>query len=210
MWMRKITMITVAAIALLCGCVSVDYVGQQFPEIEEDELVVIFRQNSDYPASDYKVIGRATFNAPDGYSSIELDEKIEDTARGYGAEAVKVISVERLLIGSDYIQPSSSQKPVSITQGTTGLSNDGAQLYVDSFGDQVSMAGSRVNRYELVAKTLFLIKRTRYEKLEREFEKTRQENDTRPTMFNPSADQQSVLIPAPAPAAKTPAVEPAK
>ncbi len=214
--MRKIPVIAVAAIALMCGCVSVDYVGQQFPEIEEDEPVVIFRQNSDYPAADYKVIGRATFNAPDGYSSIELDDKIDDTARNYGADAVKMVSFERVLIGSDYIQPSTSQQPVSITQGTTGLRNDGAQMYTDSFGDQVSMAGSRVDRYEMIAKTLFLIKRTRYEKLEREFEKARQENDTRPTMFNPSSDLPSAPAPAPAaaPAAasetKAPAAAPAK
>ncbi len=210
--MRKIAMIAIAAMMFVCGCVSVDYVGQQFPEIEEDEPVIIFRQNSDYPASEYKVIGRATFTAPDGYASIELDEKIEDTARSYGAQAVKVISFERTVIGSDYVQPSTSRQQVSITQGTTGLSNDGSQLYTDSFGDQVSMEGKRITRYDLVAKTLFLIKRTRYEKLERQFEKSRQENDERPTMFNPSADQPAApaVAPVTAPAVKAPAAEPAK
>ncbi len=177
-----------AVLLLLSGCVGVDYVGQQFPEIEEDEPVIIYRQNADYPASDYKVIGRAIFTAPDGYAPIELDEKMEDTARAYGANAIKVVSYERTAVGSSYIQPSTSPRQNAASQGVTGVANDGSALYTDSFGNQVDMSGYRVARYELIAKTLFLIKRNRYEKLHQESEVIRKENEKRPTMFDPSSD----------------------
>ena len=150
---------------LLAGCVDVEYVGQRFEPLPETDPVRIFDARSDYPIEDYRTIGRAVFTAPEDYGILELREKVENTAREYGADAVKVISSGRELISTVYRQPQRDRQRVSARAGTTGTTSDGSRLYVDTFGQETELTGAQFERYQLVIKVLLLMRQSRFEQL---------------------------------------------
>ncbi len=150
---------------LSAGCVNVEYVGQRFEPLPETDPVRIYDARSDYPIEDYRTIGRAVFTAPEDYGMLELREKVENTAREYGADAVKVVSSGSELIGTVYRQPQRERRPVSARTGTTGTTSDGGRLYVDTFGQETQLAGAQLDRYQLVIKVLMLMHKSRFEQL---------------------------------------------
>ncbi len=150
---------------LLAGCVDVEYVGQRFEPLPETDPVRIYDARSDYPIEDYRTIGRAVFTAPEDYGMLELREKVENTAREYGADAVKVVSSGRELIATVYRQPQRDRQRVSARTGTTGTTSDGSRLYVDTFGQETQLTGAQLDRYELVIRVLMLMRKSRFDQL---------------------------------------------
>ncbi len=151
-----------AAAVILAGCVNVDYVGQRFEPLEEYASVRVFKENADFSPEEYKVIGRAAFSAPGDYSSVEIWEKIMETAREYGADGVKVISAQRELTGSVYRQPDIGRPGNSASGNTSGVNADGSPIYVDSFGGEISGKYTRIDTYENKIRVLMLLKTDKF------------------------------------------------
>lgn len=142
---------------LLDGCVDVDYVGQRFDPPPGAGMPVVFGVQADYPKEDYRPFGRAVFTAPADYGILELQEKAENTAREYGADAVKIVFAGRSLMESPYRMPQAD--------GSGRASSDGMRPYVEAFGDEAQFPGARIERHELVVKALMLMKRERFARL---------------------------------------------
>lgn len=175
LWLLAVT--GLAGLVLLTGCVDVEYVGQRFEPLPSDSPVVVWGASAEYPAEEYKVIGRATFTAPDGYTEVDLVEDMQATARKYGADGVKIVDRVRRSVGSSFRQPTEGRQLSSPASGNTGTSADGASLYSDSFGDQVSGSVYRVERYEIFARTLLLMKKDRFDGIMARREEIRQQNE---------------------------------
>ncbi len=155
---KSVWLVLCAVLAALCsGCVNVDYVGQKFEPLEEFASVRIFKADTDYPADEYKVIGRATFTAPDDYSSVDMWEKVTETAREYGADAVKVVASGKVLVNSIYRQPEQDRRSRSAANGIS-------DAYIDSFGNQVSGGKyGKVDEFRLEMKALMLVNTQKYD-----------------------------------------------
>jgi hypothetical protein len=151
---------------LLSGCIGVDYVGQSFEPRSEYDGVVIFDQETEMPAENYRVIGRATLTVPNGYSTVDVHEKIEAVIREQGADAAKITEKTKRLVASHYSQPSLNDK----RSGPIG----NIDTSFNEFGENISMEERRKNTYEHIIKVLVLMKRDRFDEImaKREAQKT--------------------------------------
>lgn len=142
---------------LLSGCIGVDYVGQSFEPRSEYDGVLIFDQDTEMPAENYRVIGRATLTVPNGYSTVDVHEKIEEVIREQGADAAKITERTKRLVASHYSQPSLNDK----RSGPIG----NIDTSYNEFGENISMEERRRNTYELIVKVLVLMKRDRFDEV---------------------------------------------
>ena len=158
--MKKTGYFLAAIAGLICtGCVNVAYVGQRFAPLPETENVEIWEEHADLPHDQYQVIGRAEITTSDDYSPVDLREKLQEEARNVGADAVKILSRERRLLGTYFRQPEGRRHLTSSQTGAISGSRG-----VNSFGEEVSLDGGIYKEnYELYIKTLFLMKTPRYQ-----------------------------------------------
>lgn len=83
---------------LLCvGCVNVTYVGTSYPPTKK---VVIYDNQKDVPKGEYTIMGHAIFSADEGFASSEISDKIKSEAESKGADAVVIVSMKRVMDGS--------------------------------------------------------------------------------------------------------------
>ena len=155
--------LAVAAVlsAVLTGCISVDYVGQDFPPLPEGQQVMFFDAKNPPPAGEYQSIGRATVTVPNGYDSVAVREKLADTAREHGTSAVQIVSVTEHLINRYYADNEESAGPILAGRDTGGAFSrrvDGTPAEVDSFGQVVDPNRHYKKEYERIVKVLFLMK----------------------------------------------------
>lgn len=148
-------------LTLLAGCISVDYIGQDFPPLPEDHAIVFFDTKNPPPAGEYQSIGRATVTVPRGYDNVQVREKLSDVAREHGASAVQFVSVTERLVNRYYADNDESDSPMLAGRDTVGALSrrvDGTPTEVDSFGQVVDPNRTFKKEYERIAKVLFMMK----------------------------------------------------
>ena len=92
-----------SALALwTAGCVDLNYVGQTFPPLPEDQAVALYTPEQLPPEGEYRSIGRATLTAPDGTERETILEKLVESAREHGADAVRIVEFQRIYQGDRY------------------------------------------------------------------------------------------------------------
>lgn len=151
-----------AVIALTAGCVNIDYVGQKLSPLPEDQLVTFFSEKQSYPENEFALLGRAKVSAPDGSDILSIKEDLQDEARKIGADAVKIVSFNRVKVGTIQVSGSGSE-PDAAAFGYTSRTVGGDQIYTDSFG-RTSAQPSRVeDKYEVIMQVQFLANRTKFD-----------------------------------------------
>lgn len=147
-----------AGIGLLAaGCIDLEYVGQEFEPTPMSRPVVLFQNRTEIPPGEYRIIGRAILTAPDGTLGYDIQEKLLDTAREAGADAVCLVSSKRVKVGTYTIENSNFSSPSSVRLNPGNLSADGRPMEINTFGSQVSsVRGEERSRIEIVVKALYL------------------------------------------------------
>lgn len=155
------------------GCVNVDYIGQQFEPVPEDHSIRLYSERETPAPGEYQMIGRMTLTAPEDYTRIDLEEKLQEAAREHGSDAVQIVSLQKRLLGSHYRQPAADAEAGDFRFSAS--SADGARIGINSFGEPVSLEGGEYrNRYEIEIKALLLMEKSRYQQLFREREQRKQ------------------------------------
>ena len=94
---------------LMYGCMNVEYVGQSFPALAENEAVKVYSPNSPLDAEGYRVIGRVEIQAPDGTTQEDVVEELTGLARKHGAEVVNILEIKRVKKGTVAADPGVSR-----------------------------------------------------------------------------------------------------
>lgn len=151
-----------AVLTVTAGCVNIDYVGQKLAPLPEDQLVAFFSEKQSVPENEFALIGRAKVSAPDGTDILTIKEDLQDKAREIGADAVKIVSLNRVKVGTIQVSGSGSE-PDAVAFGYTSRTVGGDQIYTDSFG-RTSAQPSRVeDKYEVILQVQFLASRTKFD-----------------------------------------------
>lgn len=155
---RHIFAVLAAGISLVAaGCIDLEYIGQEFEPTPQSRPVALFQNRAEVPPGEYRIIGRATLTAPDGTLGYDIQEKLLDSAREAGADAVCLISTERIHVGTYTIVNSDFSPPGSVRLNPGNLSADGSFRAVNTFGSEVtSVRGEERSRVEIEVKALFL------------------------------------------------------
>lgn len=150
--------ILVAGIGLLVsGCIDLEYVGQEFEATPMSRPVALFQNRTEVPPGEYRIIGRATLTAPDGMLGYDIQEKLLDTAREAGADAVCLVSTKRVNVGTYQIENSSFSPPGTLRLNPGNRSADGSMREINTFGSRASsVRGEERSRIEIVVKALYL------------------------------------------------------
>lgn len=83
------------ATLVLSGCVSVQYVGEEYPRTSH---VDVYYKKSQIPWK-YHVMGKAVATTPEGMTGGDLQENLKHKAELEGADAVLVLSIRKLRTG---------------------------------------------------------------------------------------------------------------
>ena len=150
-----------AVIALTAGGVNIDYVGQKLSPLPEDQLVTFFSEKQSYPENEFALLGRAKVSAPDGTDILSIKEDLQDEARKIGADAVKIVSFNRVKVGTIQVSGSGSE-PDAVAFGYTSRTVGGDQIYTDSFG-RTSAQPKVEDKYEVIMQVQFLANRTKFD-----------------------------------------------
>ena len=147
-----------AGIGLLAaGCIDLEYVGQEFEPTPMSRPVVFFQNRTEIPPGEYRIIGRAILTAPDGTLGYDIQEKLLNTAREAGADAVCLVSSKQVKVGTYTIENSSFSPPGSVRLNPGNLSADGRPIEINTFGSRMSsVRGEERSRIEIVVKALYL------------------------------------------------------
>ena len=147
-----------AGIGLLAaGCIDLEYVGQEFEPTPMSRPVVFFQNRTEIPPGEYRIIGRAVLTAPDGTLGYDIQEKLLNTAREAGADAVCLVSSKQVKVGTYTIENSSFSPPGSVRLNPGNLSADGRPIEINTFGSRMSsVRGEERSRIEIVVKALYL------------------------------------------------------
>ena len=151
-----------AVIALTAGCVNIDYVGQKLSPLPEDQLVTFFSEKQSYPENEFALLGRAKVSAPDGTDILSIKEDLQDEARKIGADAVKIVSFNRVKVGTIQVSGSGSE-PDAVAFGYTSRTVGGDQIYTDSFGRTSAQPSKVEDKYEVIMQVQFLANRTKFD-----------------------------------------------
>lgn len=151
-----------AVIALTAGCVNIDYVGQKLSPLPEDQLVTFFSEKQSYPENEFALLGRAKVSAPDGTDILSIKEDLQDEARKIGADAVKIVSFNRVKVGTIQVSGSGSE-PDAVAFGYTSRTVGGDQIYTDSFGRTSAQPSKIEDKYEVIMQVQFLANRTKFD-----------------------------------------------
>lgn len=151
-----------AVITLTAGCVNIDYVGQKLSPLPEDQLVTFFSEKQSYPENEFALLGRAKVSAPDGTDILSIKEDLQDEARKIGADAVKIVSFNRVKVGTIQVSGSGSE-PDAVAFGYTSRTVGGDQIYTDSFGRTSAQPSKVEDKYEVIMQVQFLANRTKFD-----------------------------------------------
>ena len=158
--MKNRTLFFFCIAALLSGCVQFDYVGQKFPE-NTTGAVSIYDRESDVPRDKLLLIGRMKIVYDTAPKIYDVKEALLEKARAYGADAVSIVSIQKIaentvdepVLATDF--PNSNINPM-------GIDMYGDAYEVNSFGEEITTA--QAAGYDWVVKALFWKDRTAAEK----------------------------------------------
>ncbi|MDD3887140.1 MAG: hypothetical protein PHI35_09725, partial [Victivallaceae bacterium] len=153
-WRMVWAALMVVSAVFLTGCVSYDYVGRQFEPLPEDAEIVYYNDRSDVPQGKYGVMGRITMTGPDNFDAYDIKDELLAKARDYGANAVCVMSVKTVKVGTYEISNDGFSGPVN-PYNPANVNPDGSPIQVDSFGREVRLGGETRFRYEVRVAAIF-------------------------------------------------------
>lgn len=150
-----------AALALLtAGCVSVDYVGQEFDPIPEGTPVTYFSGRDEIPPGKYRIIGRAHIKTTrKHFDKFDAREFLIDEARSRGADAVALVDLKRIKVGV-YERDEASDLDISLPS----KHGSGLELH-EEFGKPTELRGETHSRREIHLRALFLKDREALEEI---------------------------------------------
>lgn len=153
----------------LTGCIQVEYIGQNFPELPDSSAVMIFEDANTPPAGEFQAIGKAKLNIPPDVDMVSVREKITEIAREHGASAARIVSVEKRLVNRYYgaarEEAASSTLTDPAMMGPGARQPDGSLAQVNSFGEVVTPNRTYRARYEHVVKVQLLMPAKEYARL---------------------------------------------
>lgn len=142
--------------AVLTGCIGVEYIGQNFPELPESMPVMIFDAKNPVPPGEFQVIGKLKLTIPPGMDMVIVQEAIEENARERGASAARIVAVERIPVNGAYAAAGTEDDGPRMTTGRVMLP-DGSAARVNSFGEPVVQNRVYQERFEHVVKVQLLL-----------------------------------------------------
>lgn len=151
-----------AGMPLMYGCINVEYVGQSFPALPENEPIQVYSPVAPMPAGDYRIIGRATIQAPDGTTRGDVHEALSELAREHGAEAVNILDYKRVRIGTYTPDTDRVQR---VGWNRDGRNAGGAYIYSNYFGEVSSLEGRRSEVTELHIKAVLLVNSKKFQEI---------------------------------------------
>ena len=136
---------------LLTGCVQYDYVGQKFPE-NKDGKISFYDADNDVPRDHLRLIGRMTMVCDVSLDRYDVQVRLLEKAREYGADAVSLYSVRKVRedVIDDPVMPASLPDN---DLNPLGVDMSGTPYEVNSFGQQVTV--SEQAYYDWVIQALF-------------------------------------------------------
>jgi hypothetical protein len=146
---------------MLSGCLSVDYVGKEYPETK---YVRLFFDKKFVPLDKYEVMGHGEIIAPDNTQSMEINHKLISKGKDIGADAILILNAKALVTKEESVTPARiSTEPTSETMsGDPATKTDGEPIGFDEMGYQDTPRRT-LYEYETVIKVAYL-KRKPYEK----------------------------------------------
>lgn len=157
-----------AVLIVTAGCVNIDYIGQKLAPLPDEQLVTFFSEKQNVPQQEFALIGRAEVSAPDGTEILLIKEKLQDQAREVGADAVKIVSMERVKVGTIQVSGSGSQPEANSTASAMSRTIGGDPIYTDSFG-RTAVQPSRIeDKYEVILQVQFFAGRDKFDNAMRE------------------------------------------
>lgn len=193
--MKILSALGMAAALLLTGCVDLNYVGQTFPPLPEDQAVTLFTAEQPPPEGEYRSIGRATLTAPDGTAREEIQDKLFESAREHGASAVRIVEFKRVYVGDRYT-PGGAGAELPRNRDMGDRNPDGSYIYTDSFGEPASLEKPPTPIYEVSVKALYLVTNARFETVMREYRK--ELNAAEAAAERPAENPEAALVNLPA------------
>ena len=137
--------------------------GQKLSPLPEDQLVTFFSEKQSYPENEFALLGRAKVSAPDGTDILSIKEDLQDEARKIGADAVKIVSFNRVKVGTIQVSGSGSEPGGAASFGYTSRTVGGDQIYTDSFGRTSAQPSKVEDKYEVIMQVQFLANRTKFD-----------------------------------------------
>ena len=168
--MNFLKMLAIPGALLLTGCMDLDYVGQTFPPLPEDQAVALYTPEQPPPEGEYRSIGRATLTAPDGTEREEIQDKLIESAREHGADPVRIVEFKRIYVGDRYTA-GGAEGGLPRNQDMGDRNPDGSYIYTDSFGQSSALSSPPKPIYEISVKALYLVTTARFEKVMQEYRK---------------------------------------
>ena len=176
-----------AVLLFLTGCMSVDYVGQSFDPIPEEEPVEYYTKRGEIPAGRYRIIGRAKITASWRYDKYDIREILIDEARKRGANAVALVGEKRERIGVYEREPGAPEIGDISFRSKVSTNVDGSPKTVAVLDTPADLHGEEHYRKELHLRVLFLRDR---ESLEQQLARRGREIDRLVKQPDPAAEEQ--------------------
>ena len=142
-------------LAVVAGCVNVDYVGQTFEPIPEGKPVEYFAERKEVPPGKYRIIGRAVVTTTRRFDKYDAREFLTDEARKRGADAVVLIDHQRIKRGIYERESDVSAVDISPASNSGNIKPGGGELMV-SLDRSEPLEGEHHYRVELKLRVLFL------------------------------------------------------
>ena len=141
---------------LLCGCMSFEYTGQDFPPLQAGKLPVYFKNQKLIPAGRYTIIGKAVVKTGIRADMEDIQDLLLEEAAVRGADAVCLISA-KTVTGSQEEETYYSG-PNSGWGNRYNLTPDGAPIQTNLDGQQIgSLPGDNSSSLKrIIVKALFL------------------------------------------------------
>ena len=150
---------------LLCGCMSFEYTGQDFPPLQSGKLPIYFKNQKLIPAGRYTIIGKAVVKTGIKADLEDVQDLLLEEAAVRGADAVCMISAQTVTGSQE--EETYFSGPNSGWGNRYNLTPDGAPIQTNLDGQQIDYlpgdSGSSVKR--LIVKALFLKDSQTVEKL---------------------------------------------
>ncbi len=119
----------------LCGCISENYTGRQYPPTQIDKITY-YNSTNDVPETKLVRIGRCVITAPDTYSGKRLKDAAMKKAAEVGADAVAYYDFKKIDTGEVTLPASRTRGDANVSGkwDQFGRTTDSSPIYTDSFG----------------------------------------------------------------------------
>ena len=141
---------------LLCGCMSFEYTGQDFPPLQAGKLPVYFKNQKLIPAGKYTIIGKAVVKTGIRADMEDIQDLLLEEAAIRGADAVCLISAKT--VAGSQEEETYYSGPNSGWGNRYNLTPDGAPIQTNLDGQRIGSlpGGDSSSPQRIIVKALFL------------------------------------------------------